>query len=124
MQASERELPYTKTFNYYQPEEPDDSGGQRMEFRLIYQGALPVEKCKDDGTSARAKDKHRLRKHFHLQLRELWNQHPDLRTQSRQRFRIHFTPGNLVSYPGPNVRQIIAALPHEQGKPWLDQIAD
>src|SRR4051812_49243251 len=43
------DLPSTQTFSYYQPEDPDDSGGQRMEFRLIYQGSLPAEKCGKKG---------------------------------------------------------------------------
>jgi len=58
-----------------------------MEFRLIYQGPLPAEReRKPPGT---AKDKHQLRKYFHRQLRELWNQHPDLRKMANARcFRV------------------------------------
>ena len=59
-----------------------------MEFRLIYQGPLPAEKCKEKGAFSgpvgRAKEKHQLRKYFHLQLRELWKQHPDLRRQAAE----------------------------------------
>jgi len=58
------DLPRTQIFDYYEADE-----GEIMEFRLIYQGPLPVEKCKDDGTSARARDKHWLRKQFHPQLK-------------------------------------------------------
>ena len=104
-----------------------------MEFRLIYQGPLPSEKCEDkwavgSGGSGRAKDKHRLRKHFHLQLRELWQQHPDLRAQAEQRFRVAVTPPNLVSDPGPGVRQVLRVTGMLQDRPdaktWLEHIAD
>jgi hypothetical protein len=74
-----------------------------VEFRLIYEGPLPAE----GSSGGRTKDKQRLRKHFHKQLRELWNQHPDLRGQAVQRFVIYTTPPNLVSDPGPNVRQML-----------------
>ena len=55
-----------------------------MEFRLIYKGRLPAEKWSFYEEYARAEDKQRLRKHFHLQLRELWKQHPDLRRQAER----------------------------------------
>jgi hypothetical protein len=101
-----------------------------LEFRLIYQGSLPSEKCEDklvvgSGGYGRAKDKHRLRKHFHLQLKELWKQHPELRAQSQGEFVIQITPPNQVSPPGPNVRQIISVPSGTPGaKTWLQQIAD
>jgi hypothetical protein len=104
-----------------------------MEFRLIYQGPLPSEKCEDKfavgaGGSARAPDKHRIRKVFHLQLRELWQQHPDLRAQAEQRFIVLRTPSNLVSDPGPGVQQIVKATARDaadaRAKTWLDHIAD
>jgi hypothetical protein len=53
-----------------------------MEFRLTYKGRLPAEKWSYNVEYARAEDKHRLRKHFHLQLRELWKVHPNLRRPS------------------------------------------
>jgi hypothetical protein len=104
-----------------------------VEFRLIYQGPLPSEKCEDklvvgSGGYGRAKDKHRLRKHFHLQLRELWQQHPDLRMQAEQKFIVHVTPSNQVSDPGPDARQIQRANRLQKDRPdaktWLDHLAD
>ena len=50
-----------------------------MEFRLIYKGPLAPEGSSGGG---RAEQKHLLRKWFHKQLRELWQQHPELRRQS------------------------------------------
>jgi hypothetical protein len=73
-------LPIVDVFNFEESLE-----GSIMEFRLLYQGPLPAEKCESghaSGPSRRAKDKHQLRKHFHPQLRELWEQHPDLREQA------------------------------------------
>src|ERR1039457_4977651 len=125
-------LPFHQVYRYYEPDEPDESGGRRVEFRLIYQGPLPSEKCKDtagpgSGAVGRAKEKHELRKHFHLQLRELWNQHPDLREQAEQRFLIHTTPTNLVSDPGPGVRQITRTFGDMNKlsgvKTWLENVA-
>jgi hypothetical protein len=101
-----------------------------MEFRLLYQGSLPSEKCEDklvmgSGGYGRAKDKHRLRKHFHLQMRELWQQHPELRAQSKQTYVIGKTPPNQVSYPGPGSKVIFPVVGGDpSGKTWVDHIAD
>jgi hypothetical protein len=117
-------------YNYYQPEEPDDSGGQKMEFRLIYQGPLPPEKCSDKksasgGAVGRAKDKQLLRKKFHKQLRELWRSHPDLVKQSESYFLAVDTSHNLLVDPGPAVRQINPVLKDYPGaKTWLNHKAD
>jgi hypothetical protein len=123
-------LPATQAFDYYEP------GAQRsaMEFRLIYQGPLRAEDFKS-GPVGRAKDKQELRKHFHLQLRELWKEQPDLRNQAETRFQVSTTPPNLLSHPGPNVRQINPLLPPEvyvqagvpypsNAKTWVEHIAD
>ena len=118
-------LPCTQVFNLYKADE-----GRTMEFRLVYEGPLPVERCKDDGTSARAKDKHRLRKGFHRQLRELWKQHPDLREQAESLFHKSVSPSNKTSWPGPDVTHIDriahndpAASRHDV-KNWIEHIAD
>ncbi|MGA2878035.1 MAG: hypothetical protein ABSG13_03715 [Bryobacteraceae bacterium] len=128
------DLPVSTVFNYYQPEDPDASGGQIMEFRLIYQGPLPAEKCEDrgsqGGTVGRAKEKHQLRKHFHLQLRELWRQNPDLKRQAETSFTVITTPPNMVSYPGPGVRMIypsqmgMTGEQQSRAKTWVEHIAD
>lgn len=95
-----------------------------MEFRLIYRGPLPAE----GSSGGRTREKHQLRKLFHRQLRELWNQHPDLRTQSQQRFIVVTTPDNRVSAPGPGVREIIPVFGnmdnHPNAKTWVEHIAD
>src|ERR1041385_3534522 len=94
-----------------------------MEFRLVYKGRLPSESRAD----SRTKEKHAIRKVFHPQLRELWKQQPDLLELSQQRFFIHTTPSNLVSHPGPDVKEIIQ-VPHgdtrQDAKTWLEHIAD
>ncbi|MFI5107966.1 MAG: hypothetical protein ACHP78_03865 [Terriglobales bacterium] len=48
-----------------------------MEFRLIYRGALPAQGSGKGGK--RRKEKHAIRREFHRQLKELWNQNPFLR---------------------------------------------
>jgi hypothetical protein len=100
-----------------------------MNFRLIYQGSLPSEQCEDanKGRRGRATEKHRLRKHFHFQLRELWKQHPELRIQSENRYVKSTTPPNQVSNPGPNVEQVVLLLESDKrpdGKSWIEHIAE
>src|ERR1700677_766959 len=116
-----RVLPHTQIFNYYKPD-----GGPRMEFRLIYRGQLPPEKCKDtagvlgSGAVGRATEKHRLRKEFHRQLRELWNQHPSLKIQANSYFRLH-DPGDDFPYE----RQFASVGSDDpRAKKYLDWIAD
>jgi hypothetical protein len=93
-----------------------------MEFRLTYEGSLPAE----GRAGGRTREKQLLRKHFHKQLRELWKQHPDLKRQTEERFYVRTTPENLVTYPGPGVRQIVRAIGNEppDAKPWVEHIAD
>jgi len=86
-----------------------------MEFRLLYQGPLPA--ASSSGGGRRVTEKHRLRKHFHRQLRELWRQHPDLRRQSETLF--------VVSGSGPTKRISLAVNPAQEGaKTWLEHVAD
>lgn len=82
-----------------------------MEFRLIYKGSLPAE----GRSGGRAKEKHLIRKHFHRQLRELWQQHPDLRYQGQQTFiRTDKVGGGKLAQPSV-----------EPGaKTWIEHIAD
>lgn len=110
------DLPRTETLHFYEPE-----GDGHMEFRLIYRGTLPAA----GSGGARIKEKHTIRKHVHKQLRELWKQHPDLRELSKSKFVVYTTPYNLVSHPGPGVRQIVPADPASPtAKTWLQHIAD
>lgn len=122
-------LPKTQTFIFYDPEPSEWS----MEFRLIYQGPLPPERWSYREEYARAADKHRLRKYFHRQLKELWSQHPDLRRQADQQYfraeggmilpvniaRVHISGSNPVTimYNG-------MVLPNARIKTWLEHIAD
>ena len=96
-----------------------------MNFRLIYKGPLHAQAA---GGSSRTKEKHLIRKEFHKQLRELWNQQPDLREQAQKPYIVYTTPSNLVSDPGPGVRQIIQATGQfaqaAGAKPWVEYIAD
>jgi hypothetical protein len=50
-----------------------DLGKTVMEFRLVYEGELLAEKPFPDSRQPRLKHKQRIRRHFHEQLRELWN---------------------------------------------------
>jgi hypothetical protein len=78
--GNENGLPSSQTLKFYDADE-----GEKMEFRLIYQGRLRSERSEcgsSTGPKGRAEDKQQLRKHFHPQLRELWKQHPDLRSQA------------------------------------------
>jgi hypothetical protein len=115
------ELPRTEILEFH---DPADVEGSDVEFRLIYEGPL----SSDAGGGGRAKEKQRLRKHFHPQLRELWKQHPNLREQSGSRFVRQTSPRNQVSYPGGAVEQIVPAVGnmslHPDAKSWLDHIAD
>jgi hypothetical protein len=52
----------------------DEPQGERMEFRLLYDGRLPSQKK----GNARVAEKHAIRKVFHKQLAALWEQHPAL----------------------------------------------
>jgi hypothetical protein len=63
--------PETKRFLY---QDDPEAEGEKVEFRLIYQGKLPAEGRAD----IRAKQKSLLRKHFHAQLAALWQEHPFL----------------------------------------------
>ena len=97
-----------------------------MEFRLIYKGPLAPEGSSGGG---RAEQKHLLRKWFHKQLRELWQQHPELRRQSETKFIKSTTPPNMQSWPGPNFTQIIEARTADlqnnaNAKTWPEHIAD
>src|ERR1700674_5596301 len=86
-----------------------------MEFRLIYDGPLPPENWSYMRPYARAVDKHTLRKHFHLQLRELWKQHPDLRRQAG---------ANISLQQGGLADRIRIAIPGHPGKTWIEYVAD
>jgi len=116
------DLPRTQHLNFYEP----DAEVSRLEFRLTYQGPLRAEQRGiETGATGRATDKHRLRKHFHLQMRELWKQHPDLRNQSEQRYYKYTTAENLVSSPGPGVKCVSRALEGDTtAKTWLEHIAE
>jgi hypothetical protein len=95
-----------------------------MEFRLVYRGPLKAEGSGGGNT----KQKHEIRKGFHKQLQELFRQHPQLRSQSTQPLIRVTTPPNMVSSPGPGVRQIFVAegtLKNAPGaKPWIEHVAD
>ena len=114
------DLPRTRVFNYYEAEE-----GTRMEFRLIYDGPLPSEQCEGDGKRGRAEDKQRLRKHFHLQLRELWKLDVGLKTQAETYLTEDPNAKNLFAHVDAKPRTFIVCPPTQVGaKKYLDRIAD
>jgi hypothetical protein len=107
-------LPKTQTFNYYEPEPSEN----QVEFRLIYKGSLPAEGQDGHDPSnrrARAPEKQRIRKQLHLQLRELWNQHPELRIWKEAVYE---------AIPGGIATQIRSVVPGFHTKTWLEHIAD
>jgi hypothetical protein len=111
------DLPRTDRLEFFDPESEECF----VEFRLIYEGPLPTE----SRAGGRAKEKQSLRKHFHKQLRELWEQHPELQEQSQSYFLVNYTAPNKVSYPGPGVRRIYPTIKGEPGaKTWLEHVAD
>jgi hypothetical protein len=107
------DLPHTEVFDYYEAVD-----GRKMDFRLIYRGSLPAE----GSGGSRTKEKQMLRKHFHKQLRELWKQHPDLRSQAESRF--------YKANVGQEDEQILYVDKHDRAakatdvKTWVEHIAD
>jgi hypothetical protein len=91
-----------------------------MEFRLIHQGPLPAEggesrRVVGAGGYGRARDKHRLRKHFHLQLRELWHQDGALKTQAETYFVRTPAVDTLLGHVDPEARAFRKSPPNEVG---------
>lgn len=88
----EHDLPYTEA---YCLDEPDTTKGQKVEFRLVYRGALPAA-----GNDTKASAKHHIRKALHPQLRELWHQHPLLKkmieSQTDGRSNVEFVADRFV----------------------------
>lgn len=72
------ELPRTDRYLFSEVPETEEYA---VDFRLIYQGRLPAQ---GSGSDTRAADKHRIRQAFHPQLRELWNQHPQLKAYQKK----------------------------------------
>lgn len=68
-----------------------------VEFRLLYSGEL----LPSGGANSRAGEKHAIRRHFHPQLRRLWNIKPNLRQLADQAFL--YSP-ELRENPAPVVR--------------------
>lgn len=68
------ELPHTEVFKF---SDPPDEKGVEVQFRLIYRGPLHPVSSGKGGT--RKKEKHAIRKQFHHQLKELWEQNVFLR---------------------------------------------
>ena len=57
----------------------DTSEGRDMEIRLTYSGPLYAHNESQTGSGApKTQHKHDLRRHFHKQLKALWEQHPTL----------------------------------------------
>ena len=77
-------LPHVVEHKYRPPLEPEDAEGEVLKFRLIYRGPLASGSGK-----AHLDQKSALRRVFHEQLAELWQQHAGLRALSdpAKRFR-------------------------------------
>jgi hypothetical protein len=91
-----------------------EEGGLVMDFRLYFKGHLPAET-----NSPRTKDKHRIRRYFHPQLRELWNTHPNLKEQMRRPLLLDEVDESQAG--GDGRRQ---ARWHPSGKPWIEHLAE
>ena len=89
-----------------------------LDFRLVYKGPLSPESASSG--SGNVKQKHEIRKHLHLQLVELWKEHPDLRSQAASLF--------FKSDRGDGIQRIIPAPLHvataSNVKTWVQHIAD
>jgi hypothetical protein len=107
----ELSLPRIERLDYYEP----NVSGVLMEFRLIYEGTLPPEKWSYTEEYARAKDKQKVRKFLHPQLRELWTKHPDLCRFAKDK------------YVRQSNNEAVPLYPYEEApgaKTWLEHIAD
>jgi hypothetical protein len=114
------DLPRTQVFDYYGAEK-----GDTVEFRLIYQGPLPAEGVDVPGKKGRAEDKQILRKCFHKQLRELWEQDLSLKTQASMYCIENPVPATLFQHVDPAGRTISRVPPNYAGaKKYIDRIAD
>ena len=71
------ELPTVQIYDFQ--EEPEGEG-ILMEFRLMYEGPLHAE----TGSRPHVAEKHAIRKCFHPQLKELWNQLPLCRQKEQK----------------------------------------
>ncbi len=81
-----------------------------MEFRLIYGGSLI--KAAGSGPGRRAWEKHQLRRHFHHQLKRLWETHPILRFYAQAR---HFQQGGFASTSVKHFTTIDSIAEHFEG---------
>jgi hypothetical protein len=80
---SKIQLPRTDTVWRSTPLECAEREGERVEFRLVYQGPLPAASSGRGGT--RRDIKHGIRKNIHQQLTKVWTQHPALSFRFEQR---------------------------------------
>ena len=89
-----------------------------FEFRLVYKGPLKPESASSG--SGNVQQKHQIRKHFHLQLLELWKQHPALRSQAESFY--------FISDGGDGEKRIIevdsTVRSSSNVKTWDQHIAD
>jgi hypothetical protein len=108
-----RHDPETQRFVFDDPQE-----GRCLEFRLVYKGYLPSAQ-----NHAHVDVKHRIRKDFHLQLKELWNVDPSLKRQLVEKVHVIHNPMNMVIDPGKReIHRSTGLMPG--GRPWVDHVAD
>ena len=107
----EDELPQTRVLRFAEQKE------HALEFRLVYRGRLPAETSKP-----RVAEKHNIRKTFHQQLAELWEQCPELRAQKETRWRVVEDPSDrALTHP---VKTDVKYVEHHpSGTPWIEHIA-
>jgi hypothetical protein len=116
--ASEEDLPITEVLFH-----DNEEDGSRLEFRLIHKGSLHSAQ-----SSKRVAEKHRLRKVFHGQLRELWKREPTLNRQLTQKYvpfdswRHNVFPGTFTIGPEPTHMMVPSDDPG--GRYYADIIAD
>ena len=91
--------------------EPDEWKEWRvvMEFRLVYEG--PLRPTGNRSSADRLTIKHLLRRHFHPQLKQLWNTHPGLRALNRD---LPAPDGSLADSSTMNIFGI--AVPDQEGR--------
>lgn len=108
-------MPKNNRFVYLNDDiSPDTPHGDIMEFRLTYEGKLPSTRGKTSGYDRRWEVKHKIRKHFHSQLKAYWKSNPVLT-------RIYDENGVYASGEGPAYKHM---LERSDGFNWLPLVIE
>lgn len=84
---------YPLVWEWQNPEYETASGGDYMNFRLIYEGQLVSQ-----GSDKRVANKNLIRRQIHDQLKELWHRHPALNALNTRKFGNFTSLGDQSAY--------------------------